>query len=193
MNRTAINFWLDVISFFVMVGLALTGGIAHFVLPSGTGNWRVLFGLGRRDYGQIGPNPEGIEDVNVQRLRAPGQRDRVPGVAAYVAPLTRSHHSIVGVGDGLPAQLEPDGASPDPRPFQIGLPQVEGIVAGRAVRELGVRKTAAHHVGVLALHEQLEAIEEAQAQLETRSFEKKQILRAVAVPLDVEVVLPFAT
>jgi hypothetical protein len=31
----------------------LTGGIAHFVLPSGTGNWLALFGLGRRDYGKI--------------------------------------------------------------------------------------------------------------------------------------------
>jgi len=53
MRRTAINFWLDVAFFLVMVALALTGGITHYVLPSGTGNWLVLFGLGRRDYGQI--------------------------------------------------------------------------------------------------------------------------------------------
>ena len=53
MKRTATNFWLDLASFIVMVGLALTGGITHYVLPSGTGNWLALFGLGRRDYGQI--------------------------------------------------------------------------------------------------------------------------------------------
>lgn len=53
MKRTALNFWLDLVSFLVMVGLALTGGITHYVLPSGTGNWLGLFGLGRRDYGQI--------------------------------------------------------------------------------------------------------------------------------------------
>jgi hypothetical protein len=53
MKRTALNFWLDLIFFVVMVGLALTGGITHYVLPSGTGNWLTLFGLGRRDYGQI--------------------------------------------------------------------------------------------------------------------------------------------
>lgn len=53
MKRTAINFWLDLVSFAVMVGLALTGGITHYVLPSGTGNWLTLLGLGRRNYGQI--------------------------------------------------------------------------------------------------------------------------------------------
>jgi hypothetical protein len=53
MRRTAVNFWLDMASLVVLVGLALTGGITHYVLPSGTGNWLVLFGLGRRDYGQI--------------------------------------------------------------------------------------------------------------------------------------------
>jgi hypothetical protein len=53
MRRTAVNFWVDLASCLVMVGLALTGGITHYVLPSGTGNWLVLFGLGRHDYGQI--------------------------------------------------------------------------------------------------------------------------------------------
>jgi hypothetical protein len=53
MKRTAINFWLDLVAFLLMVGLALTGGITHYVLPSGTGNWLTLLGLGRRDYGQI--------------------------------------------------------------------------------------------------------------------------------------------
>jgi len=53
MRRTTANFWLDLVSFLVMVGLALTGGIMHYVLPSGTGNWLTLFGLGRHSYGQI--------------------------------------------------------------------------------------------------------------------------------------------
>jgi hypothetical protein len=53
MKRTTTNFWLDLVSFFVMVGLALTGGITHYVLPAGTGNWNTLFGLGRHDFGKI--------------------------------------------------------------------------------------------------------------------------------------------
>lgn len=36
-TRTSTNFWLDVISLVVMVGLAATGGLIHFVLPAGTG------------------------------------------------------------------------------------------------------------------------------------------------------------
>jgi hypothetical protein len=53
MRRTTANFWLDLVSLLVMVGLSLTGGIMHYVLPSGTGNWLTLFGLGRHSYGQI--------------------------------------------------------------------------------------------------------------------------------------------
>jgi hypothetical protein len=53
MRRTTANFWLNLGSFLVMVGLALTGGIMHYVLPAGTGNWLTLFGLGRHSYGQI--------------------------------------------------------------------------------------------------------------------------------------------
>ncbi|MBN2576688.1 MAG: DUF4405 domain-containing protein [Deltaproteobacteria bacterium] len=53
MKRTAVNFWLDLASLLAMVSLALTGGINHYVLPSGTGNWLTLFGLDRHDYGKI--------------------------------------------------------------------------------------------------------------------------------------------
>ncbi len=53
MSRTTLNFWLDLVSFLVMLGLAMTGGITHFVLPAGTGHSCTLFGLGRHDYGQI--------------------------------------------------------------------------------------------------------------------------------------------
>jgi hypothetical protein len=53
MNRTKTNFWLDVLSLLVMLGLAFTGGIIHFVLPAGTGHFDLLLGLGRHDFGRI--------------------------------------------------------------------------------------------------------------------------------------------
>ncbi|MBN1612312.1 MAG: DUF4405 domain-containing protein [Polyangiaceae bacterium] len=53
MNRTTTNFWLDVLSLLVILGLAFTGGIVHFVLPPGTGHFDLLFGLGRHDFGRI--------------------------------------------------------------------------------------------------------------------------------------------
>ena len=53
MSRNTFNVCLDFLSLLVMLGLATTGGIIHFVLPAGTGQSHVLFGLGRHDYGQI--------------------------------------------------------------------------------------------------------------------------------------------
>jgi hypothetical protein len=52
-TRTLTNFWLDLLSLAVMLGLAVTGGIVHFVLPAGTGHFDLLFGLGRHDFGRI--------------------------------------------------------------------------------------------------------------------------------------------
>lgn len=52
-TRTSTNYWLNLVSFIVMVGLAATGGLIHFVLPPGTGHWQTLFGLGRHDFGQV--------------------------------------------------------------------------------------------------------------------------------------------
>jgi len=52
-TRTSTNFWLDIVSFVVMIGLAATGGLLHYVLPPGTGHTHSLFGLGRHDYGTI--------------------------------------------------------------------------------------------------------------------------------------------
>ena len=53
MKRPLTNFWLDIVSFLAMLGLAFTGGIVHWVLPAGQGRTRSLFGLGRHDYGNI--------------------------------------------------------------------------------------------------------------------------------------------
>jgi hypothetical protein len=52
-TRTSTNFWLDLVSLVVMIGLAMTGGLIHFVLPPGTGHSHTLFGLGRHDFGQV--------------------------------------------------------------------------------------------------------------------------------------------
>lgn len=53
MNRTIANLWLDLVALLLTIGLMLTGGIIHFVLPPGTGHSLRLFGLGRHDYGEI--------------------------------------------------------------------------------------------------------------------------------------------
>lgn len=52
-TTTFTNFWLDVISLIVMLGLAATGGLIHFVLPAGSGHFYVLFGWDRHDIGQL--------------------------------------------------------------------------------------------------------------------------------------------
>lgn len=52
-NRTSINFWLDLVSLVVMVGLTATGALIYLVLPPGTGHHLSLFGLSRHDYGDV--------------------------------------------------------------------------------------------------------------------------------------------
>ena len=52
-TRTSVNFWLDLATLLVMIGLAATGGIIHFVLPAGTGRSLSLFGLDRHEYGDV--------------------------------------------------------------------------------------------------------------------------------------------
>lgn len=52
-NRIFTNFWLDVLSLIVMIGLAATGGLIHFALPAGTGHFYTLFGWNRHDIGQL--------------------------------------------------------------------------------------------------------------------------------------------
>ncbi len=52
-TRTSINFGLDLVSLVVMIGLAATGGLIHFVLPPGTGRFYALFAWNRHDIGQV--------------------------------------------------------------------------------------------------------------------------------------------
>jgi hypothetical protein len=51
-TRTKTNFWLDVASLIVMLGLILTGMVIYYVLPPGTGHSRVIAGLNRHDIGR---------------------------------------------------------------------------------------------------------------------------------------------
>ena len=53
MTRTAINYWIDAVSLLVMVGLAATGGVIHFVLPAGSGHFATLFGWNRHEFGDL--------------------------------------------------------------------------------------------------------------------------------------------
>ena len=53
MSKTAINFWLNALSFLALLGLTATGGIIHYVLLPGTGHSHELFGLGRHEYGDV--------------------------------------------------------------------------------------------------------------------------------------------
>lgn len=52
-DRIPTNFWIDVASLIVMVGLVATGGLIYFVLPAGTGHSYQLFGWNRHDIGRI--------------------------------------------------------------------------------------------------------------------------------------------
>lgn len=62
MRRNTFNFWIDLISFVVFFGLAVTGLLIHYVLPpcgnctggGGTaGTPTTLWGFGRHDFGRI--------------------------------------------------------------------------------------------------------------------------------------------
>ena len=58
MKRGTLNFWIDLISFLVMLGLIWTGLLIHYVLPAGTsgrhgGKGFVLWGLDRYNYEDI--------------------------------------------------------------------------------------------------------------------------------------------
>jgi len=51
MKRSTVNFLLDLCAALVVLGLVATGGIMRFVLPPGSGRSKLLWGLGRHDWG----------------------------------------------------------------------------------------------------------------------------------------------
>ena len=58
MKRNTLNFWIDIVTFVIMISLMATGLLIHYVLPPGTGGGGnreglTLWGLGRHDYGDI--------------------------------------------------------------------------------------------------------------------------------------------
>lgn len=58
MKRNTLNFWIDIVTFVVMISLMATGLLIHYVLPPGTGGGGnreglTLWGWGRHDYGDI--------------------------------------------------------------------------------------------------------------------------------------------
>lgn len=53
MKRANLNFWIDLISLLLILGLLITGGVIYWVLPPGTGHTHQLFGFGRHDIGKI--------------------------------------------------------------------------------------------------------------------------------------------
>ena len=55
MKKVTLNFWVDAVSFVVLLLITWTGFLIHYVLPAGEGrgkNW-YLWGLSRHDYGNI--------------------------------------------------------------------------------------------------------------------------------------------
>lgn len=53
MRRNTINFLVDAASALVVIGLVATGLLTRFVLPPGSGSWRLLWGMGRHDWGDV--------------------------------------------------------------------------------------------------------------------------------------------
>lgn len=53
MKRNTLNFAVDGVTALVMFGLVATGLIVRFVLPPGSGRSRLLWGLGRHDWGDL--------------------------------------------------------------------------------------------------------------------------------------------
>ena len=53
MKRNMLNFLIDAVSAGVMLGMIATGLVIRFVLPPGSGSRRLLWGLGRHDWGDV--------------------------------------------------------------------------------------------------------------------------------------------
>jgi len=53
MKRNTLNFVVDTVTALVMLGMVATGLVIRFVLPPGSGSRRVLWGLGRHDWGDL--------------------------------------------------------------------------------------------------------------------------------------------
>jgi len=58
MKRNSLNFWIDLISLILLLGLAWTGLLMYYVMPPGTGggggsHGEHLWGIGRHDFGTI--------------------------------------------------------------------------------------------------------------------------------------------
>lgn len=53
MNRTEKNFFIDSIAFIGFVLLTSTGILMRYVLPPGSGRWKVIWGLDRHEWGSI--------------------------------------------------------------------------------------------------------------------------------------------
>jgi hypothetical protein len=53
MNRPEKNFFIDVIAFIGFVLLTSTGILMRYVLPPGSGRWKVIWGLDRHEWGSI--------------------------------------------------------------------------------------------------------------------------------------------
>ncbi len=53
MKRNTVNFLVDAASMLVVFGLVATGLLVSYVLPPGSGTRRLLWGLGRHDWGDI--------------------------------------------------------------------------------------------------------------------------------------------
>ena len=53
MKRSITNFLVDAVSALVMFGMIVTGLVMRYTLPPGSGRSRLLWGLGRHDWGDI--------------------------------------------------------------------------------------------------------------------------------------------
>ena len=53
MNKKGLYFLIDALSFVCFVFLTSTGVILHFLLPPGSGRWRVIWGMDRHEWGDI--------------------------------------------------------------------------------------------------------------------------------------------
>ncbi|HUO10433.1 MAG TPA: DUF4405 domain-containing protein, partial [Phycisphaerae bacterium] len=53
MKRNTLNFVMDVVLAVLAAGMIGTGLVMRYILPPGSGQWRLLWGLGRHDWGDL--------------------------------------------------------------------------------------------------------------------------------------------
>lgn len=131
---------------------------------------------------------EVLADPEVRRhpVRVELQHGRVPGIAPGVPPVARPEDPLIAVRDLLPADADTYGAAAILQPLEGELPDVEGVIDGIALREVGGGQLGEEGVGVLELEKQSGAVRPPHRHLEPDPLQEQLVVTARLIARDGE-------